>query len=346
MRVIDADMYFIPEELFTDEALLERFLGEVPAQDGWFARCEEIPGTDGRRQIIVEKPKGAPNLNYAQYDYILEQQLKDLDEAGADAGLLKIPCAQEWMSLEMCRYFNDKMYEHAQKSGGRLIPLAVVPPYGTPENIAELKRCVNELGMKSVQLSCHYRDAYLDDERFASFFEVLNEMEMTAYIHHTPVPVEYKTFADYNLVRRFYGRLVDQGLAIARELYSGFFTKYPKVKFVHSMLGGGFFAIMNVMMPQKPKNESVNRFAGGNDDVREQFKNNIYFEMSPAQSWGKLQLEFAVKAVGADHIVFGSSYPVRKEWLTDGIPFVKSLDISEEEKALILGGNAERLYLQ
>ena len=71
---------------------------------------------------------------------------------------------------------------------------------------------------------------------------------------------------------------------------------------------------------------------------------NLFFEMSHAQPWGKEQLECAVKVLGADHIIYGSSYPVRSEWLTDGPDFVKQLDISSEAKELILEGNAKRLY--
>ncbi|MCM1037781.1 MAG: amidohydrolase [Ruminococcus sp.] len=343
--IYDANMYYIPEELFEDKELLARFISEIPEKDGWYGHTEEIPGTDGLQQIILEKPKGYQNLNYAQHDYILENQLADLDQAGVDAAFLKTPCCQEWMSLEMCRFFNDHMAAHAAKSGGRLIPLAVVPPYGTPENIAELVRCHDELHFQTVQLSAHYEDAYLDDERFAVFFEKLNEMGMNAYVHHTPVPVEYQSFYEYNNVRRSYGRNVDQGLAVSRELFSGFFDKYPNVKLVHSQLGGGFFALSNMMFPRKAKKETVSRFKSDNEKVVEQFKNNIYFEMSHAQPWGKIQLECAVKVLGADHILFGTSYPVRKEWLLEGVQFIRDLDISEEEKALILGGNAQRLYL-
>ncbi len=343
--VIDANMYYFPEELFENETLLNRFLEDIPAEDGWYGYLKEIPGTDGLKQIVLEKPKGYQNLNYAQHDYILEQQLADLDRAGADAAVLKLPCCQEWMSLELCRFFNDRMAEHAAKSGGRLIPLAVVPPYGTPENLAELERCHNELGMNAVQLSAHYKDAYLDDERFAGFFEKLNELHMNAYVHHTPVPVEYQTFYEYNNVRRSLGRNVDQALAVTRELFGGFFDKYPNVKLVHSQLGGGFFAFANMMFPKKAKNETVSRFKSDNEKVVEQFKTNIYFEMSHAQPWGKDQLECAVKVLGADHIVFGTSYPVRKEWLLDGVSFVRQLDVTEEEKQLMLGDNAEKLYL-
>lgn len=342
--IIDANMYYFPEELFENLELLERFIADIPAKDGWYGHCEEIPGTDGLKQIILEKPKGYQNLNYAQHDYILETQLADLDAAGADKALLKTPCCQEWMSLEMCKFFNDHMAEHARKSGGRLIPLAIVPPYGTPENIAELVRCHDELGMSALQLSAHYGDAYLDDARFAGFFEKVNELGMTAYVHHTPVPVEYGTFYEYNNVRRSYGRIVDQGLAINRELFGGFFDRYPNIKLVHSMLGGAYFSLVSIMFPKKAKKETVSRFKSDNTQVVEQFRNNIFFEMSHAQPWGKDALEYAVKVLGADHIVFGTSYPVRKEWLLDGVRFVKELDITEEEKALILGGNAQRLY--
>lgn len=66
--------------------------------------------------------------------------------------------------------------------------------------------------------------------------------------------------------------------------------------------------------------------------------------MSHAQPWGKEQLECAVRVLGADHILYGSSYPVRKEWLTEGPDFVRSLNISKEERALILAEDAKRLY--
>lgn len=69
-----------------------------------------------------------------------------------------------------------------------------------------------------------------------------------------------------------------------------------------------------------------------------------YFEMSHAQPWGKAQLECAVKTLGADHILFGTSYPVRPVWLLEGADFVRNLDITESEKELILHGSAERLY--
>lgn len=342
-KVIDANLYWFPEELFTDEELSEKFLSEIPIEYGikGYLKKDAQNGT----RYVIEKPVGSPNLDYIQGDYTLEKELSSLDQAGVDRAVLKLSCQQEWMSLEMCQLFNTRMAERVQESGGRLAGLGVVPPKGTPSVRKEIDRCLDELGFGGLQLSSHYGNLYLDNEAFAPFFEYLNDRQVTCYVHHVPLPVQYDTLTDYTNLRRLYGRCIDQATAIGRELFSGFFSKYPNVKLVHSMLGGGFFAYANLWFPKKPRvKEAMSRFNDDNDLVVSQLQNNIFFEMSHAQSWGREQLECAVKTLGGDHILFGSSFPVRPVWLLEGSDFVRSLDISDEDKELILHKNAERLY--
>lgn len=341
--VIDANMYWFPENIFSNEDEAELFLSEIPKQYGINGYIKN--NDKGTKQIVIEKPVGYPGLNYIQGDYLLEKQLADMDAAGVEKSILKLPGCHEWMSLDMCKKFNDGMAEYSKRSNGRLVLLAVVPPIGSKGCFKEIDRCRNTLGMRGIQLCAHYGEHYLDSEIFSDFFEYLNKEETTVYIHHTPVPVQYESLCEYNNLRRSYGRCVDQSTAIGRELFSGFFKKYPNLKFVHSMLGGGFFAIANMIFPPVPKCEDkVNRFESGQDDVKEIFKNHIFFETSHAQPWGKEQLECAVKVLGADHIIFGTSYPVKKEWLLEGVDFIRNLDISNEEKEMILYKNAKRIY--
>lgn len=342
-KVIDANLYWFPEALFTDEAAAEAFLSEIPTVYGIKGTLRQDQAT-GVKQYVIEKPAGSENLNYIQGDYTLEKQLADMDRAGVDRAVLKLSCQQEWMSLSTCRLFNDGMARHVAQSGGRMAALGVVPPQGTPAVLREVDRCLDQLGFGGLQLSAHYGSLYLDDEAFAPFFAYLNERHVVCYVHHTPLPVQYDSLTAYTNLRRSYGRCVDQATAIGRELFSGFFTKYPNVKLVHSMLGGGFFAYAGLWFPQRPKSkESVSRFQDDNETILRQLRENLFFEMSHAQPWGKAQLECAVQTLGADHILFGSSYPVRPAWLLEGANFVRGLSISEADKELILHGNAERL---
>lgn len=344
--IVDANMYWVPEALFTDEQLLSTFLSPISEEgsvSGYYGYMHE--NVNGQKELAFEKPRGCQNLNYIQGEYRTECQLQDMDTAGVDMAVLKTPCCQEWMDLDMCRIFNDGMAKQVSQSNGRLAALAVIPPYMTPAVERELDRCINELGVHGVQLSAHYDGKYLDDSAFAPLFEVLEARRLTAYVHHTPLPVQYDALLDYTSLRRSYGRCVDQTTAVLRELYSNMFEKYPHVKLVHSMLGGGFFALAPMMMPHKASTgDKTGRFSNANDHVEQQLHENIFFELSHAQPWGKAQLECAVKVLGADHIVFGSSYPVKRDWLLGGPEFICNLEISDEDKSLILGENAKKLY--
>ncbi len=78
--------------------------------------------------------------------------------------------------------------------------------------------------------------------------------------------------------------------------------------------------------------------------VSRRLENNIYFDMSHAQPWGKTLLACAVDVLGADHIVFGTSYPVKREWLTEGVACVRAANLSDTDSDLVLGGTAQQLY--
>ena len=196
-----------------------------------------------------------------------------------------------------------------------------------------------------MQLCAHYGKRYLDDPIFSNFFERLNERSVTVYVHHVPVPVEHTSLLAYDNLRRSYGRCVDQTTAIGREIFSDFFERYPNVKMVHSMLGGAYFAFKEMLLPHGPKrSDASGRFQTDTETVSKRLENNIYFDMSHAQPWGETLLACAVEVLGADHIVFGTSYPVKREWLTEGVACVRATDLSDTDKDLMLGGTAQRLY--
>lgn len=337
--VIDANVYWLPRELFEDQEMREEFTRCVPREYDVHATAAQKE--DGEWYFVIEKPKGCPNLDYYENDYDMDRQLKDMDEAGVDKALLKLPGCQEWLTLELCRKINDAMAKHVAESGGRFEALAVVPPYGDAACIAELRRCVNELGMKGVQVSAHYGNHYLDDEMFRDFFKAVNELSIPVYVHHTPVPVDCGSLLAYNNLRRSFGRCQDQITAIGRELFSGMFAELPNVKMIHSMLGGGYFTFKDMLMP---RDSGGGRFVTNTENVKKWLENNIYYELSHAQPWSRPILKAAVEVLGADHIIYGSSYPVKKIWMTGGPSYINETDLTPEEKEMILGENAQKIY--
>ena len=241
----------------------------------------------------------------------------------------------------VCIQFNNAAARYSKQSGGRLIPLAVVPPFGDNACIEELNRCINELGMTGVQMSAHYGNYYLDAPIFREMFIHINKINIPVYVHHTPIPVDTGSLLDYNNLRRSFGRCQDQITAIGRELFSGMFSDLPNLKMIHSMLGGGYFTFKEMLMP---RDTGGGRFEAVGNNISKWLSENIFYEISHAQPWGKELLEAAIKILGANHIIYGSSYPVKKEWMTGGPNFIRNLNISKEEKELILCNNAKEIY--
>jgi len=113
-------------------------------------------------------------------------------------------------------------------------------------------------------------------------------------------------------------------------------------------MGGGFFAFTEMMniRPSGKYKEEMSRVRDPRMGAKFEgyLKNNVYFDMCHASPWGKEHMEFAIRTLGAEHVLYASSYPIKMEWAYEGVNFVKSLDLPEEDKALVLGGNAQRLF--
>ncbi|WAA66510.1 amidohydrolase family protein [Microbacterium oxydans] len=345
MTVVDINIHHLPEDLFTNERILNGFLDSAPRGFGEIARV--ITMDSGKKQLILEKPAGYQNLNYVEGDYSAEAKLAAMDEAGVDYGIMRVPVWQEWLGLDTCKAVNDNAADIVARSGGRLFATACVPPWGGRENIYELERAVKELGAVGVQLACHYGQLYLDDEVFEPYLKVIEKLDIPVIVHHTPLPVEYKSVIDYTNLRREYGRIIDQGIAVGRELFSGMFDRMPGLRFIHTMMGGNWFANTALLTPHASnKTEAMQRLdPTGGEKIKQYLDENIFFDMTHPHSWGKDQVEAALKINGADHYLFGSSFPVFYSWMGQGVDFVQNqLDISDADRELILSGNAKRLF--
>jgi len=77
---------------------------------------------------------------------------------------------------------------------------------------------------------------------------------------------------------------------------------------------------------------------GGQERVQAQFRDNpnIHFDTSLGQV-----NETIVQTLGASRLLYGCDYPYG--WPADNLRRVQRLQISNEEKELMLGGNVKRL---
>ncbi|HWK91049.1 MAG TPA: amidohydrolase family protein [Luteimicrobium sp.] len=344
MTVVDINIHHLPEDLFTNPKILNGFLNSAPRGFGEIARVETMES--GKKHLILEKPAGHQNLNYVEGDYSAEAKLAAMDDAGVDYGIMRVPVWQEWLDLETSKAVNDNAADIVKRSDGRLFFTACVPPWGGKENIDELKRCL-DLGAVGVQLACHYGQLYLDDPVFEPYLKEIEKLGVPVIAHHTPLPVEWRSVVDYTNLRREFGRIVDQATAVGRELFSGMFERMPGLRMIHTMMGGNWFANTDLLTPHgSNKKEALVRLdPTGGKQIQSYLEQNIYFDMTHPHSWGKTQVEAAIKVNGADHYMFGSSFPVFYGWMSQGVSFMKNeVELSDADRELVMSGNAKRLF--
>jgi aminocarboxymuconate-semialdehyde decarboxylase len=91
-------------------------------------------------------------------------RIKECDESGVHMQVLSvIPVlfyywAKEEDALETSRYFNDYIAEVVSRNPKRFIGIGTIPMQSPDLAIAEMQRCMNELGMVGVEIGSHVND--------------------------------------------------------------------------------------------------------------------------------------------------------------------------------------------
>jgi len=70
---------------------------------------------------------------------------------------------------------------------------------------------------------------------------------------------------------------------------------------------------------------------------------NVYFDTSTYYIISKRRILKAIKYFGADHVIMGSDSPLGHDNLENIMKKIRSMDISSEDRELIMGGNIARL---
>ncbi len=234
-----------------------------------------------------------------------DELIASMDKAGVDISVI---VNIGWTTHELCVETNDYILESMGRYPKRLIGFCAVQPYAYEAAIAEIERCA-EAGMRGVG----------EMRPDIQLFDLGDEAIMTPLVK---TMIEYKlillTHASEPVGHEYPGK----GIITPDTLYP-LITTFPNLTVVCAHWGGGlpFYALM--------------------PEVKRAM-NNVFFDTAASPLLYTPQVYHQVsQLVGADKILFGSDYPL----LTQNrlIEEIRSQDLSEDTKSLILSGNAQRL---
>jgi aminocarboxymuconate-semialdehyde decarboxylase len=297
--------------------------------------------------LIAFSNDATRNTNKAQMQSLhlkltsVDARLQDMDRLGIDVQALSPSPFQYcyWappeLGLAYSRLVNDGVAQMVAHMPDRFVGLGTVPLQTPGLAVMELERVVGELGFRGVQIATNVLGEELSHERYRPFFAKAQELGVLVFMHPNGFS-DGRRLADHYF-SNIIGNPLDATVAVAHLIFDGVLESLPSLKLCIAH-GGGFLPSYTGRMDHAHRvREDCRRCI---QQLPSTYLKRLYFDtvvFNPAQ------LEYLIREYGADHIVLGTDYPYDMSE-PDSVRFVNQLsELSKEERAAILGGNAARL---
>jgi len=310
------------------------------------AYVDELKREKGYASVSTD-PKGRLLIHYTgDYNVVvgphidIEHRLKDMDRTGIDMQVLTLTTpgvereAPE-RGVKLARLTNDGFAEIIEEYPDRFTALATLPLQDPGAAVDELERAVTELGLRGAMLLSNVNGKPLDAEEFGPIIDKAVKLDVPLYIHPTS-PINDKWMNDYRLVP-IMGFGVDTSLAVLRLVFSGALKRHPRLKLVASHVGGVFPFLRGRI------ETGFNAYPECKLHIQE--PPSVYLKKVWMDSiiYDNDVLMSALVFSGAEKMMLGTDHPHQIGDIEKAVSRIKELDISPEEKELILGGNAASL---
>jgi predicted TIM-barrel fold metal-dependent hydrolase len=271
-----------------------------------------------------------------------ELRIREMDGAGIDLQVLSetAPAAQAFqpdVAVRMARRSNDYLHAAIKAHPDRFAGFAALP---TPDPAAaanELERAVDKLRFKGAMImGLTGGRLFLDKQQFWPIFERASALDVPLYIHPgTPNTVVDEVFyKDYPILSRAaLGYTVEAATHGARIIVSGVLDRYPNLKIILGHLGEAIpFLLWRI-------DNGITRQTKLPRSFTDYFRQHFYLTTSGALSNSALTCSIA--EMGVDRIIFAADWPYQLS--VPSRKFIDEAPISEQDRKLILSGNARKL---
>lgn len=278
-----------------------------------------------------------------------ELRLSHMDEYGIDRQLLLLtaPGVQVVRPSEgtaLAREANDIAADACRRYPDRFSACAAFDPRDVSGSVKEIERAMGELGLAGAVLNSHFQGHYIDETEYFPILEALEAMDAALYIHPT---------APYNAPhyesRGFFGALGgfphDVWLHTMGLIFSGAFDRFPKLRLVIGHMGECMPLQLYRFDWMQGNADGRPHLRGGKQvklqhPVSHYFKNNIWITTSGV-AW-EPAIKFCMDVLGPERVLYAMDYPYQQS--SDEVAAYDRMDLSAEHKAMLMQGNAERVF--
>jgi aminocarboxymuconate-semialdehyde decarboxylase len=273
----------------------------------------------------------------------VEVRLKDMDRMGIDIQAVSPApnqCsywAEPGLGLEISRMVNDRLAEIVATWPGRFVALGTVPLQNVDMAVAELERCVKELGLHGVEINPNVNGMDLTDPRLKleKFFAKVQELGVVIFMHPLGFTQGERLMDHY--FNNVIGNPLETSVAVSHLIFDGVMERHPKLKIVLPHAGGylaHYWARMDHAYRARPDCHTIIK------KTPTSYLRKFYFDTI---TFDRDMLRHLIDKWGDEHVLLGTDYPYDMGEV-DPVGLIESVArLGRAEKDRIMGGNAARL---
>ena len=238
------------------------------------------------------------------------------------------------LGRDACRLLNDDIAAMAASNPKRFAAMGTVPLQDTPMAVAELRRCVKDLGMRGVEINSDVEGEELSSPRLEPFFAAAEELGTLVFLH--PTGFHHERF-NQHYFGNVLGNPLNSSIAVAHLIFDGTLDRHPGLKLCVAH-GGGYLAAYHARMDHAhgAREDCCMRISRKPSEYLKQ----LYFD---TMVFDPQELGYLVRRYGAEKILLGTDFPFDMGE-DDPVGLVLAVPgLSEQQRAGICGLNAARL---
>jgi 2,3-dihydroxybenzoate decarboxylase len=284
---------------------------------------------------------------------IQDMRLAEMDKHGVEMMILSLnaPAVQAIhdvkRAIAVAREANDVLADHVRKRPTRFAAFAALPMQDPEAAIAELTRCVKELGFVGAlvngfsQAGAPDTALYYDLPQYRPFWRACDQLGVPFYLHpRNPLPNDIRAYDGHNwLLGPNWAFHAETAVHALRLIGSGLFDECPNLQIVLGHLGEGIPVYIWRIDGRNGWMKERHRYAAKHG-VGHYFRK--HFHLTTSGNFSTPALLNAVSEIGADRVMFSVDWPF--ESVEEACVWFDRAEIDATERAKIGRDNAIKLF--